>query len=165
MSRIAVYPGSFDPLHLGHVDIITRLSPIFDEVIVLVAHSSLKESLFTVEERSELIRASLGHLSKIKVDSYEGLTVDYMRKKKAQVMIRGLRAVVDFEYEMTMSSMNQKLAPEIETMLVFARPESYYISSRGVKELARHGGSLKDLVPDPVKLALNKKFGSVQRGV
>lgn len=164
MSRIAVYPGSFDPLHLGHVDIITRIAKIFDQVIVVVAESSQKQALFTAAERAELIRQSLAHLPRVKVDVFEGLTVDYMKQNKAQVIVRGLRAVVDFEYEMTMSSINQKLAPEVETMLVFARPESYYISSRGVKEVARHGGSLKDLVPEPVKEALLKKLGPAARG-
>jgi pantetheine-phosphate adenylyltransferase len=158
MSRIAVYPGSFDPITLGHVDIIDRISPLYDQVIVLIANSSQKNSLFNVEERKKLVEMSLAHLKNIKVDIFDGLTVDYMRRNKAQVIVRGLRAVVDFEYEMTMASMNKKLAPEIETTLVFARPEYYYISSRGVKEVAVNHGSLKGLVNDLVEKALFAKY-------
>jgi pantetheine-phosphate adenylyltransferase len=154
----AVYPGSFDPITMGHVDIIERLTKIFDDVTVLVAHSSQKVGTFSAEERKDLIKKSLSHLKNIKVETYEGLTIDYMRKAKAQVIVRGLRAVVDFEYEMTMASMNKKLAPEVETMLVFARPEYYYISSRGVKEVAQNGGSLKGLVPKNVVAPLIKKL-------
>lgn len=162
MSRIAVYPGSFDPIHLGHVDMITRISKTFDQTVVLVAHSGQKQSLFSAEERKELIERALGSLKGVTVDIFEGLTVDYMRKCQAQVILRGLRAVVDFEYEMTMASINQKLAPEFETMLVFARPEYYYISSRGVKEVALHGGSLKGLVPDVVVEPLLRKLGRLK---
>nr|BFD58425.1 pantetheine-phosphate adenylyltransferase [Bdellovibrio sp. CKG001]BFD61854.1 pantetheine-phosphate adenylyltransferase [Bdellovibrio sp. HM001]BFD65681.1 pantetheine-phosphate adenylyltransferase [Bdellovibrio sp. HAGR004] len=158
MSRIAVYPGSFDPITMGHVDIINRISPLYDQVIVLVAQSSQKQSMFTGEERKQLIEKSLAHLKNVKVDIFGGLTVEYMKKAKAQVIVRGLRAVVDFEYEMTMANMNRKLAPDFETMLVFASPEYYYISSRGVKEVAANGGALKDLVPDIVIDAMNEKL-------
>lgn len=160
MSRIAVYPGSFDPITMGHVDIIERISKVFDRVVVLVANSSQKNSLFTAEERKSLIEQTMnGRFNNLSVDIFEGLTVDYVRKNNAQVIVRGLRAVVDFEYEMTMASINQKVAPEIETMLVFARPEYYYISSRGVKELAMNGGPLKDLVPPTVIDPLLRKLG------
>lgn len=158
MSRIAVYPGSFDPITMGHVDIINRISPLYDQVIVLVAQSSQKQSMFTGEERKQLIEKSLSHLKNVKVDIFDGLTVEYMKKANAQVIVRGLRAVVDFEYEMTMANMNRKLAPDFETMLVFASPEYYYISSRGVKEVAANGGALKDLVPDVVIEAMNAKL-------
>lgn len=158
MTKIAVYPGSFDPITMGHVDIINRISPLYDQVIVLIAQSSQKQSLFSGEERKQLIEQSLSHLKNVKVDIFEGLTVDYMKRVNAQVVVRGLRAVVDFEYEMTMANMNKKLAPSIETMLVFASPEYYYISSRGVKEVAINGGALKDLVPDTVIEALAKKI-------
>ncbi len=160
MKRVAVYPGSFDPITLGHVDIINRISPLYDEVIVLVANSSQKDSFFTGEERTELIEKSLSHITNVRVDVFAGLTVDYMKKNKAQVIVRGLRAVVDFEYEMTMANMNKKLAPEIETTLVFAKPEYYFISSRGVKEVAINHGSLKGLVPDIVEKALSKKVAA-----
>lgn len=159
MSRIAVYPGSFDPITMGHVDIIQRITRVFDKTIVLVAQSSQKAALFDAAERCRLIKASLGSLQNVEIDVFEGLTVDYVRKVNAQVIVRGLRAVVDFEYEMTMASINQKIAPEIETMLVFARPEYYYISSRGVKELAQNGGPLKGLVPDVVVEPLIQKLG------
>lgn len=158
MSQIAVYPGSFDPIHVGHVDIITRISKLYDQVTILIANSSQKSSLFTAEERKDLIERLLSDIPNKKVEIFGGLTVDYMRKHNAGVIVRGLRAVVDFEYEMTMSSINQKLAPEIETMLVFARPEYYYISSRGVKEVAMNGGSLEGLVPDLVAEELRKKL-------
>ena len=158
MINIAVYPGSFDPITMGHVDIISRLSPLYDEVIVLVAHSSQKQSMFSAEERKTLIEKSLPHLKNVRVDIFAGLTVDYMKKVNAQVIVRGLRAVVDFEYEMTMANMNKKLAPQIETLLVFASPEYYYISSRGVKEVAVNGGELKGLVPDVVIDVMKKKI-------
>ena len=150
MNKVAVYPGSFDPITLGHVDIIQRLSLVFEKVIVLVAKSSSKTGLFTAEERKDLILKTLKHLKNIEVDIFEGLTVDYLKTKKAHVIVRGLRAVVDFEYEMKMASMNKKLQPDIETLLMFAAPEFYCISSRGVKEVAAHGGPLQGLVPELV---------------
>lgn len=158
MSKIAVYPGSFDPITMGHVDIINRIARQYDEVIVLVAQSSQKQSMFSAEERKALIEKALSHLKNVKVDIFGGLTVEYMKKANSQVIVRGLRAVVDFEYEMTMANMNRKIAPEIETLLVFASPEYYYISSRGVKELAINGGPLKGLVPDCVIEALEEKI-------
>lgn len=158
--RIAVYPGSFDPITMGHVDIINRIACHFDEVIVLVAKSPAKSSLFTVEKRIELIRASLPHLQNVSVDGFDGLTVEYMKQKNAQVIVRGLRAVVDFEYEMTMANMNKKLAPQFETMLIFAKPEYYYISSRGVKEVASQRGALDGLVPQIVQKELVKIYKS-----
>lgn len=159
MSRTAVYPGSFDPITMGHVDIIRRISKNFDRVIVLVSQSSQKTTLFSGDERQSLIRTTLKDLKNVDVDGHEGLTVDYVRRVGAHVIVRGLRAVVDFEYEMTMASIHQKIAPEIETMLVFARPEYYFISSRGVKELALNGASLKDFVPETVIEPLLKKLG------
>ena len=158
MSRVAVYPGSFDPITVGHVDIINRIAPLYDQVIILIANSPQKTSMFTPEERKVLIEKSLSHLKNVKVDLFGGLTVEYMKKHNAQVIVRGLRAVSDFEYEMTMSSMNKKLSPEIETLLVFARPEYYFISSRGVKEVAINGGALNGLVPELVAEAMQKKL-------
>lgn len=158
MQKTAVYPGSFDPITMGHVDIIKRLSNVFSETIILIAQSSQKESLFTAEERKVLIEKSLHNVKNIRVDIFNGLTVDYMKKNQAQIIVRGLRAVVDFEYEMTMANMNKKLEPSIETMLVFASPEYYYISSRGVKEVAMNGGSLQGLVPNEIIDDFNKKI-------
>lgn len=156
--KVAVYPGSFDPITLGHVDIIERISKVFDQVVILVSQSSQKTHLFSNEERKQLIEQSLSHLKNIRVDFHEGLTVDYMKKHNIPVIVRGLRAVVDFEYEMTMAAMNKKLDASIETMLVFASPEYYFVSSRGVKEVARFGGSLDGLVPEIVKAPLREKI-------
>lgn len=157
-ARTAVYPGSFDPITLGHVDIIERVARTFDRVIVLIARSPDKQSLFTPEIRKTLIEKSLAHLDNVEVDIHEGLTTDYANRVGALVLVRGLRAVVDFEYEVSMANMNAKLAPDIETLLVFARPEYYFLSSRSVKEVARHQGELSGLVPSPVQDALLKIF-------
>lgn len=158
MKKIAVYPGSFDPITNGHLDIIERISEHFDQVIILVASSSQKNSLFSAEERKKLIEKSLSRNKKIKVDIFDGLTVDYMKKVNSSVIVRGLRAVMDFEYELTLASMNKRLSPKIETMLVFASPELYYVSSRGVKEIALNKGSLKGLVPLHVEKALKERL-------
>lgn len=153
----AIYPGSFDPITLGHQDIIKRIAKLYDEVIVLVAKSNSKESMFSVDERMTLIEDQLKNIKNVRVDSFEGLTVDYAKKVKAQVIVRGLRAVVDFEYELSMGNINKKLAPDIETVLVFANPEYYFISSRMVKEVAKNNGDLNDLVADKVAAAIRKK--------
>ena len=130
---------------------------MYDEVIVLIAISTEKNSFFTVDERKELLQKSLAHLTNVKVDAHEGLTVEYARAQNAKILVRGLRAVVDFEYELSMANMNHKLAPDIETVLVFSAPEYYFISSRGVKEVARNRGSLKGLVPPIVQEAIEKR--------
>lgn len=158
MTNIAVYPGSFDPITLGHIDIIQRISLIYDQTVVLISQSPNKPALFSAEERKALIEESLSGIKNVSVDVYQGLTVDYMREINAKVIVRGLRAVVDFEYELTMANMNKMLAPDIETLLVFADPKYYFISSRGVKEVAQHSGSLQGLVPDLVAKALIKKM-------
>ncbi|MCE3009249.1 MAG: pantetheine-phosphate adenylyltransferase [Proteobacteria bacterium] len=155
----AVYPGSFDPIHLGHIDVIERMSKRFDEVIVLISHSGEKSQLFTPQERKNLIEVSLAHIKNIKVDIHSGLTVDYLKQNGISTIVRGLRAVVDFEYEMTMASMNRKLNSDIETLLMFASPDRYYISSRGVKEVAKFGGDLDSLVTSNVIHALRQKLG------
>lgn len=156
--KIAVYPGSFDPITIGHVDIIERVSKQFDQLIVLVSEAPDKKYLFSVQERKDLIQSSVARFKNVVVDANAQLTFEYLRKKKAQILIRGLRAVADFEHEFSLASMNQRLAPEIETLLMFARPEYYYISSRSVKEVARHKGDIKGLVPEVVRLALEGKF-------
>lgn len=158
--RKAVYPGSFDPITNGHLDIIRRLIPLYDEVVVLVSHSENKNYLFCADERKAMLEESLQGLTNVSVEIYEGLTVNYLRKINAKVIVRGLRAVVDFEYEMAMASMNKKLAPEIETALIFASPDCYYISSRAIKEIARFGGSLDGLVPKHVHEKLVRKLKS-----
>lgn len=156
--KTAIYPGSFDPITLGHVDIIERISKMFDRVIVLVSESPQKSQLFTSQERKALIEKALPNLKNVEVDIHEGLTIDYLKTKNAKIIVRGLRAVVDFEYEMTMANINRKLDPTLETLLVFANPEYYFVSSRGVKEVARYGGSLEGLVPDCVKQPLIQKL-------
>lgn len=158
MSQIAVYPGSFDPITTGHVDIIHRLSEIFDQVIVLVAQSGDKAYMFTAAERAEFVQREFAHKKNIQVDIFHGLTVDYMKSKGAKVIVRGLRAVADFEYEGTLANINKKIAPDIETFMIFSKPEYYFISSRGVKELAKNGGSLNGLVPDRVIPELVQKL-------
>lgn len=161
----AVYPGSFDPITMGHIDIIQRISKQYDEVTVLVAHSGDKKSLFSVQERMRLVEQALKKIKNVKVDHFKGLTVDYMKKNKAQVIVRGLRAVVDFEYELSMANMNRKLNPRIETVLVFASPEYYFISSRAVKEVAKNGGSLKGLVPPNVISSMKANGSIASKGV
>lgn len=174
--RIAVYPGSFDPITMGHIDILKRLSPSFDTIIVLISSNRSKNALFTPEERAGLAQDALidaglvengvksvpGSGSTVTVAIHKGLTVDYVRKAGAGVILRGLRAVTDFEYELVMANMNKKLAPDIETMIVFASPEFYYVSSNTVKEVAIHGGAVTGLVPKNVEAALLSKFKSVK---
>jgi pantetheine-phosphate adenylyltransferase len=150
----AVYPGSFDPITFGHLDIIQRILPLYDEVIVLVAQAEQKQYFFSGAQRVNMISACLAPSPKLKIECYSGLTIDFVRQIGAQVIVRGLRAVSDYEYELAMANMNHKLAPEIETMIVFTRPEYNYVSSRMVKEVAINGGSLQDLVPEPVAEAL-----------
>ncbi len=154
---IAVYPGSFDPITLGHVDIIQRLSNKFSELHILIAESSEKKSLFTFEERSKFIKEILVQNKNVFIHCSSGLTVDFAKKIKADCIVRGLRAVSDFEYEMGMANMNKKLAPEIETYILFASPQFNFVSSRLVKEIAKLGGDLNGLVPENVKEALKNK--------
>ena len=161
MKKIAVYPGSFDPITIGHLDIIERVAKVFDEVIVLVAADSNKSYLFTSAERAKIVTQAVSEKIKahnISVETFQGLTTDYMKKKNAHVIIRGLRAVADFEYEGTLANMNKRLNPEIETFMVFSKPEYYFISSRGVKEIARNDGPLSGLVPDFLIPDLQKKI-------
>lgn len=146
----AIYPGSFDPITNGHVYIAERAAAIFDEVIVSVLINERKSAAFSVDERSEMARDSLKHVSNIKVDSFNGLLVDYVRQKKAGVIIRGLRAMSDFEYEFQMALMNRQLAPEIETFFIVTDPKYSYVSSSSVREIFHFGGTVKDVVPHVV---------------
>ncbi|MFS0654226.1 pantetheine-phosphate adenylyltransferase [Bacillus sp. 179-C3.3 HS] len=158
MGNIAVCPGSFDPVTLGHLDIIKRGATIFDEVYVCVLHNSSKQPLFTVEERCELIRQATKDLPNIKVESFHGLLVDYAKQKNAKVILRGLRAVTDFEYEMQGTSMNKVLNDEIETFFMMTNNQYSFLSSSIVKEVAKYQGSVKELVPQVVEAALKEKF-------
>ena len=154
----AVYPGSFDPITLGHIDVIQRAAPFFEELTVLVARSKAKNYLFSSEERKELIEKSLGDFGNIKVEIHDGLTVNYLRESKSQVIIRGIRAVSDFESELAMANMNKCLAPEVETLVIFANPKYHYVASRMIKEVASHGGDLSAAVPPVVIEALKEKI-------
>lgn len=158
MGNLAICPGSFDPITNGHLDIITRGSKIFDHVIVTVFNNQSKTPLFTVEERLELIRESVAHLPNVSVDSSDHLLMDYAKEKKADVVIRGLRAVSDFEYEMQITSMNRKLNPEVETLFMMTNNQYSFLSSSMVKEAAEYDGNVTDLVPKPVVKALKEKF-------
>jgi len=158
MTGIAIYPGSFDPITNGHVDIIRRAKPLFERIVIAVAINSRKASLFTVEERVELIRKVFPSSPEIEIDTFEGLTVDYCKKRNSRVILRGLRAVTDFDYEYAIALMNKKLAPEIETFFLMADNEYSFVSSTIVKEVARHGRAVTNQVPDPVHEALLRKF-------
>ena len=148
--KIAVYPGSFDPITNGHLDIIKRASKVFDKVIVSILVNSSKTPCFEMEERRALIERVMGDLPNVEVDCFEGLLVNYVRKKGAHVIIKGLRAISDFEYEFQMALANTKIAPDIETLFMMTNQEYSYLSSSIVKELASLGGSLEGLVPDEI---------------
>ncbi|SFJ61317.1 pantetheine-phosphate adenylyltransferase [Thermoflavimicrobium dichotomicum] len=157
--KVAVYPGSFDPITYGHLDIIERGAKIFDRVVVAVLINSAKKPLFTVDERQQMIQNATRHLPNVEVDSFEGLLVDYMRKRQAQVILRGLRAISDFEYELQIASINKKMNDEVETLFLMTNNRHSFISSSMVKEVARYGADVKDLVPEDVAEALSIKFG------
>ena len=151
MKRIAVYPGSFDPITNGHIDIIRRSSRTFDKVYVAVLVNSSKTPLFSIEQRMEWIRKVTDGLDNVEVDTFSGLLVDYMREKGAGIIIKGLRAVSDFEYEFQMALMNHKHSKDIEPLFMMTSAKYQYLSSSIVKEVARHGGCLDGLVPDEMK--------------
>lgn len=158
MQRIAIYPGSFDPVTNGHLDILERGLKLFDKIIFAVLLNSSKKPLFSVEERIELIRASVSQFPGVEVDSFDGLTVEYAKKCNAQAILRGMRAVSDFEYEFQLALMNRRLEREIQTVFLMTGMRWIFTSSSIIKEAARFGGDISDMVPDVVRDALVKRF-------
>ncbi|MDF1566182.1 MAG: pantetheine-phosphate adenylyltransferase [Deltaproteobacteria bacterium] len=152
--RQAIYPGSFDPLTNGHINIVERGLDVFDKLVVAIACNPEKKPMFSVEERKAILEEAFGDDERVEIDAFEGLLVDYCRHKKVDVVLRGLRAVSDFEYELQMANMNRKLAPELETVFMMTGEEHFYVSSRFVREVARFGGDVSALVPPGVAARL-----------
>ncbi|MGH7813811.1 MAG: pantetheine-phosphate adenylyltransferase [Candidatus Binataceae bacterium] len=157
---IAVYPGSFDPIHNGHIDVVRRSVVIFDEVIVAVTYNPHKDAaLFTADERVEMIREVIHDLEpRARVDKFSGLSVDYAERIGAKVLIRSLRAVTDFDYELQMAQMNKQMQPAVETVFMFSNPRLFFTASRLIKEVAGYGKRLPELVPEPVMNRLRAKL-------
>lgn len=158
MGKVAIYPGSFDPITYGHIDIVERALEIFDKVIVAIAHNAEKRSLFTVEERLKMVRKIFEHTPRVIVDSFKGLLVDYVAKTNAKVILRGLRATSDFEYEFHMASMNRSLNTHLDTLFMMTNKDYFFVSSRTIKEVASLGGGVEGLVPDLAVRRLKEKF-------
>jgi pantetheine-phosphate adenylyltransferase len=159
MKRVAVYPGSFDPITNGHVDLIKRGTRMFDEIIVLVAHNPNKPTyLFSVEERIELVSDVIKHYEGVRVDTFDGLLVDYVKKTGANIILRGLRALSDFEYEFQLALINRRLNNDVETVFLMTSYEWFFTSSQIIKEAASLGGSVQGLVPDMVCKKLKEKY-------
>ena len=156
--RIAVYPGTFDPITNGHVYILKRSLKIFDRVVVAVAENVRKSPLFSLADRREMIADAVDRDPRIEVDAFTGLLVDYMRRRRATTVIRGLRALADFEYEFQAAHMNRHLAPEVETIFLMTSEESFYVSSSLVKEVALMGGDVSRMVPPAVAASLSGKY-------
>jgi pantetheine-phosphate adenylyltransferase len=156
--RTVIYPGSFDPLTNGHLDLIHRAARLFDKVIVAVARNEGKHPLFTLQERISIVRRAVTTMPNVEVDEVKGLLVDYVERHKGQAIIRGLRAVSDFEYEFQMALMNRKLNHKVETIFMMPKETYTFLSSRLVKEIVKLGGDVTSFVPDHVKVALAKKM-------
>lgn len=155
---VAVCPGSFDPVTNGHLDIISRASKIFDKVIVAVLNNISKNPLFTIAERQDLLRQATQDMPNVEVDGFDDLLINYMIKRQAHIIVKGLRAVSDFEYELQMASLNRKLDENIETFFMMSSTQFSYLSSSIVKQIALFHGPVSDLVPEPVELALRSKY-------
>ena len=155
---VAIYPGTFDPATNGHLDIINRASSLFEKLIVAVASDPKKDVLFNMPERVEMMTKAVAHLPNVEVQGFAGLTVNYMRDIGAQVMVRGLRVISDFEWEFQLALVNKKLAPELEMMCLMTSAEYSFLSSSIVKQVAELGGSVKDMVPHHVETALEQAF-------
>lgn len=162
---VAIYPGTFDPVTNGHLDIINRASSLFDRLIVAVYADPKKDVLFPLEERVDMMAKATGHLVNVEVQGYEGLTVNFMKAVGAQVMVRGLRVISDFEWEFQMALSNKKMAPELEMMCLMTSAEYSFLSSSIVKQVAELGGSVKDMVPPHVEIALKQAFERRQEAV
>jgi pantetheine-phosphate adenylyltransferase len=158
MTKIAIYPGSFDPITNGHVDIVQRSLEMFDKVIVAIANNVRKSSLFDVDERRAHILSAVGSNARVEVDAFEGLLVEYVKKRGARTVVRGLRALADFEYEFQLAHMNRRLGQGMETMFLMTSEKDFYVSSSLVKEVAQFGGDVTGLVPPMVQQALVAKF-------
>lgn len=156
--RAAVYPGSFDPITYGHVDIIERASRIFDKLIVAVVTNPSKKPLFSMEERIDMIREAVKHINNVEVDGFDGLLVNYLREKKIDVVIRGMRAITDFDYEFQMALTNRKLNKNVEIVFLLSDSKYLYLTSRMVKEIASFGGCIRGMVPPHVEEMLFKKL-------
>lgn len=155
---LAITPGTFDPITLGHLDIITRAATLMDEVVVAVAESTPKHTLFSIEERTQLAREATRHIENVTVESFNTLLVDYAEQKRATAIVKGLRAITDFEYEFQMNALNNQLDYELETTFIMSPPEYMYLSSSIVRELASLGGDVTNFVPKCAQEALKKKF-------
>jgi len=158
--RKAVYPGSFDPLTNGHLDVIERAARLFDRVIVAIAKNESKQPLFTLKERVEMVRRSIQHFKNVEADSFDCLLVDYMERQSAQAIVRGLRAISDFEFEFQLALMNRKLNERVETIFMMPKDTYTFLSSRMIKEIARLDGDVSAFVPLHVQRALAKKFSA-----
>src|ERR1043165_4191472 len=156
--RTAIYPGSFDPLTNGHLDVIERASKLFDQVIVAIANNDGKNPLFSLSERRDLVGRSVGPLKNVETDTFDGLLVDYVERRSGQAILRGLRAVSDFEFEFQLALMNRKLNERVETIFMMPKDTYTFLSSRIIKEIARLGGDIRAFVPSHVEAALKKKL-------
>jgi len=155
--RLAIYPGSFDPVTNGHIDILEKTSKLFDRIIIAVVHNVGKNALFSLNERVNLIKESTQHIPNVEVESFSGLLVDYVRQKEACAIIRGLRTVADFEYEMHIAQINRKMLPDVETIFVLSDNRYIFVSSSIIKETALLGGDVSGLVPENVRAGLAEK--------